>query len=173
MKRFLILTTILLFACSSDDSSDNSNQTFFERYDGVVWELDTELTDYPFSEDFIARLQLINGDEIYEKWYEYDIYDTYCEIDPLTYMNDTNTNYHSYRELIETGSDYFKIRNTEEDGIVNGVTIVRTHIVTITATNNGNNLIFEYGEVTDNVGTEYSSESPTYLFRTTLTDPCE
>jgi hypothetical protein len=38
MKRILILTTILVFACSSDDSSDNSNQTFLERFDGVVWE---------------------------------------------------------------------------------------------------------------------------------------
>jgi len=41
MKRILILTAILVFACSSDDSSDtndNSNQTFLERYDGVVWE---------------------------------------------------------------------------------------------------------------------------------------
>ena len=41
MKRILILTAILVFACSIDDSSDtndNSNQTFLERYDGVVWE---------------------------------------------------------------------------------------------------------------------------------------
>ena len=41
MKRILILTAILVFACSSEDSSDtndNSNQTFLERYDGVVWE---------------------------------------------------------------------------------------------------------------------------------------
>jgi hypothetical protein len=40
MKRILILTTILVFACSSDDSSDtndNSNQNFLEKYDGVIW----------------------------------------------------------------------------------------------------------------------------------------
>ena len=41
MKRILILSVFLIFACSNDDSSDtndNSNQTFLERYDGVVWE---------------------------------------------------------------------------------------------------------------------------------------
>ena len=43
MKRILILSAIIVFACSSDSSSDtndnndNTNQTFLERYDGVVW----------------------------------------------------------------------------------------------------------------------------------------
>lgn len=46
MKKLLLLSAILIFSCSSDDSNDNSNQTFFERYDGVVWELDNELNDY-------------------------------------------------------------------------------------------------------------------------------
>ena len=41
MKKLLLLSAFFIFACSSDDSSDtndNSNQTFLERYDGVVWE---------------------------------------------------------------------------------------------------------------------------------------
>ena len=178
MKRILILSAILFFACSSDDSNDNSNQTFFERYDGVVWQNDTEITDYPFSEDFVGRLQFINGDEIYEKWYEYDIFNnqviTYCEADPLLYMNDTYPNNHSYTELIEISSDYFKIRLYEENGTVNGVTLVRTWTEYYTVTNNGNNLIKEFGQTTDNFGTEYDNDVGTiYLFRTTLTDPCE
>ena len=40
MKKLLLLSALLIFACSSDDSSNNdnnSNQTFLERYDGVVW----------------------------------------------------------------------------------------------------------------------------------------
>ena len=42
MKKILLLSVLLIFACSSDDSNDNndnnnSNQTFLERYDGVVW----------------------------------------------------------------------------------------------------------------------------------------
>ena len=41
MKKLLLLSALFIFACSSDDSSDtndSSNQTFLERYDGVVWE---------------------------------------------------------------------------------------------------------------------------------------
>ena len=41
MKKILLLSALFIFACSSDDSNDNndnSNQTFLERYDGVVWE---------------------------------------------------------------------------------------------------------------------------------------
>ena len=41
MKKLLLLSVLFILACSSDDSSDtndNSNQTFLERYDGVVWE---------------------------------------------------------------------------------------------------------------------------------------
>jgi hypothetical protein len=44
MKKLLLLSALLIFACSSDDSNDNnndnSNQTFLERYDGVVWQYD-------------------------------------------------------------------------------------------------------------------------------------
>ena len=44
MKKLLLLSALLIFACSSDDDSnnnedDNSNQTFLERYDGVVWKV--------------------------------------------------------------------------------------------------------------------------------------
>ena len=54
MKKLLLISALLIFACSSDDSSDsddNSNQTFLERYDGVVWErnlseLELEYTSY-------------------------------------------------------------------------------------------------------------------------------
>ena len=44
MKKLLLISALLIFACSSDDDSnnnedDNSNQTFLERYDGVVWKV--------------------------------------------------------------------------------------------------------------------------------------
>ena len=39
---FYLFLAVTMFACSDDDSSDtndnNSNQTFLERFDGVVWE---------------------------------------------------------------------------------------------------------------------------------------
>ena len=38
MKKLLLLSALLIFACSSDDSpSDDSNQLFLEKYDSVVW----------------------------------------------------------------------------------------------------------------------------------------
>ena len=43
MKKLLLLSAFFIFACSSDDSSntnDTSNQTFLERFDGVVWQND-------------------------------------------------------------------------------------------------------------------------------------
>ena len=56
MKKLLILSALLIFACSSDDSNDNnnSNLTFFEKYDGVVWEEQTSF-------DYLSRLQINNG----------------------------------------------------------------------------------------------------------------
>ena len=36
MRKILILSALFIFSCS-DDSNDNSNQTFLERYDGVFW----------------------------------------------------------------------------------------------------------------------------------------
>ncbi|MGB1349954.1 MAG: hypothetical protein ACPG6A_04735 [Flavobacteriaceae bacterium] len=44
MKKLLLLSALLVFACSSDEGNDDydnsSNQTFLERYDGVVWQND-------------------------------------------------------------------------------------------------------------------------------------
>jgi hypothetical protein len=38
MKKLLLLSALLIFACSSDDpTSDDSNQLFLEKYDSVVW----------------------------------------------------------------------------------------------------------------------------------------
>ena len=39
MKKLILLLFIpLVFTCSSDDEDNNSNETFLEKYDGVVWE---------------------------------------------------------------------------------------------------------------------------------------
>ena len=52
MKKLLLLSALLIFACSDDDSSDtnnnNSNQTFLERFEGVVWE-DNELSEIRYT----------------------------------------------------------------------------------------------------------------------------
>ena len=51
MKKLLLLSALFIFACSSDDSSDTSdstNQTFLERFDGVVWE-NNELSEIRYT----------------------------------------------------------------------------------------------------------------------------
>ena len=51
MKKLLLLSAFLIFACSSDSEGNpnNSNETFLERYDGVVWQMqiDNEFEDAP------------------------------------------------------------------------------------------------------------------------------
>jgi hypothetical protein len=66
MKNILYLfLAVTIFACSSDDSSntnDNSNQTFLERYDGVVWRGTIE-------NEHDVRVQFINSPM---SWVYYD-----------------------------------------------------------------------------------------------------
>ena len=39
MKKLLLLSVLLIFACSSDDEV---TETFLERYNGIVWDIDTD-----------------------------------------------------------------------------------------------------------------------------------
>ena len=72
MKKLLLLSALLIFACSSDDSSDSDDndlmeETFLERYDGVVWEVNEDTTVYiRFNNDTLNWLTSyeFNDDEI-------------------------------------------------------------------------------------------------------------
>jgi hypothetical protein len=141
MKKLLLLSALFVFACSGDNSSDSSNQTFFEKYDGVVWQEET-------LEDYLSRIQINNGNTITRKSYFVEDGDVYCNISTLLGSNfiEVNENSFSWNEQAE----------------YNGV--IETWITTVTATNNGNNLIIEYSDDPD---------YPEYYSRTTLTDPCE
>lgn len=141
MKKLLLLSALFVFACSGDNSSDSSNQTFFEKYDGVVWQEET-------LEDYLSRIQINNGNTITLKSYFVEDGDVYCDISTLLGSNfiEVNENSFSWNEQAE----------------YNGV--IETWITTVTATNNGNNLIIEYSDDPD---------YPEYYSRTTLTDPCE
>jgi hypothetical protein len=48
MKKLFLLSALLIFACSSDDSNDNNTETFLERYADIVWET-TETGEVIFS----------------------------------------------------------------------------------------------------------------------------
>ena len=44
MKKLLLFSILLIFACSGDDSSSSDDndlieETFLERYDGVIWQI--------------------------------------------------------------------------------------------------------------------------------------
>ena len=144
MKKLFLLSALLIFACSSDDSNDNnnSNLTFFEKYDGVVWEEQTSF-------DYLSRLQINNGTTISVKFYFVEEGDVYCDSDTLLSSN-----------LIVVTEDSFSFEEDEEG--MDGQIV--SYITTVTATNNGNDLIIEFSD---------DPEYPEYYSRTTLTDPCE
>ena len=144
MKKLLFLSALLIFSCSSDDSNDNnnSNLTFFEKYDGVVWEEQTSF-------DYLSRLQINNGTIISVKSYFVEEGDVYCDSDTLLSSN-----------LIVVTEDSFIYEEGHED--MDGQIVSYTR--TVTATNNGNDLIIEFSD---------DQEYPEYYSKTTLTDPCE
>ncbi len=88
MKKLIYLfLTVLIVGCSSEDSSDTndtSNQTFLERFDGVVWQsADTEVEAFKIIDnDNYSWKDVINGDcrvfyfgvinDNYELWLEYN-----------------------------------------------------------------------------------------------------
>ena len=144
MKKLLFLSALLIFSCSSDDSNDNnnSNLTFFEKYDGVVWEEQTSF-------DYLSRLQINNGTTISARVYFVEEGNVFCDSDTLLSSN-----------LIVVTEDSFSFEEDEEG--MDGQIV--SYITTVTATNNGNDLIIEFSD---------DPEYPEYYSRTTLTDHCE
>ena len=68
MKKLILLLFIpLVFACSSDDEDNNSNETFLEKYDGVVWEINEDTTVYlRFNNDTLNWLTSYEFNEVNE-----------------------------------------------------------------------------------------------------------
>ena len=96
----------------------------------------------------LSRIQINNGNTITGKSYFVEDGNVYCDISTLLSSN-----------FIEVNENSF---NWNEQAEYNGVIEIST--TTVTATNNGNNLIIEYSDDPD-----YSE----YYSRTNLTDPCE
>lgn len=129
MKNLLyIFFTITLLGCSSDD---NSSQTFFEKYDGVVWEEESTMWDPNYSYKF----KLLNS--------------------PMTYLRNESNNsceYYLFGEINQLDSGNTSqsiILENSEDTLVFEVTVkdldeeTITYIMTFTAVNNGKTLMLE------------------------------
>ncbi len=145
MKRILILTAILVFACSSDDSSDandNSNQTFLERFDGVVWQSDDEDTLTIIDNDNYSWKNVFNGD---------------CRV---FYFGVFNENYEfGYNIIVNEYNLLVLDRFDVDDNVISRSTVIPSE--------DGNLLTETYEDYSDN------TEDIIYANRTTLTDPCE
>tara|TARA_B110000908_G_C10209841_1_gene429627 strand:+ start:464 stop:907 length:444 start_codon:yes stop_codon:yes gene_type:complete len=77
MKKILLLSAFLIFACSSDDDSkdSNSNETFLERYDGVVWINDLYNPSFPENEEVDPVYYIFQNQDIYldAAWYDSEL----------------------------------------------------------------------------------------------------
>ena len=130
MKKLLLLSALLIFACSSDDSSDSDDndlmeETFLEKYDGVVWESDewasindTGVWRYIIFNDASDFLTIVTDDNIIEcvNIYEFSNEEGYISIS----ANSENNFVFNWAEIDSETED--------------------VDTITITAINNGNNI---------------------------------
>ena len=152
MKKLLLLSALLIFACSSDDSSDSDDndlmeETFLEKYDGVVWESDewasindTGVWRYIIFNDASGFLTIVTDDNIIEcvNIYEFSNEEGYISIS----ANSENNFVFNWAEIDSETED--------------------VDTITITAINNGNNIEW--------LSTIYGLTSFT---RTNISIPCD
>lgn len=135
MKKILILSALLIFACSSDDSSsDISNQTFLEKYDGVVWDEDF----YSTNPEYSYRIIVSNNPKSV----------TFSEI--LENADDNSC----YTEVI--GNEFFTIIENSGDRLV--YIEEATQYTTRLTVNDNVDLVLE-GEEINGLYTEYFSKT--------------
>ena len=127
MKTIIQLLFIsLVFTCSSDSSDENSNITFFEKYNDIVWE---EVSQF----DYLNRIQFINGNIITVN--TYFVEDQYEDCDSsLLYTPN----------IIELNEDSFVIFTEVSN---NGVD--ESYTTSVTAFNEGNELMIQYSDDPD------------------------
>ena len=130
MKKLLLLTAFIIFACSSDDSSDNSNGTFLETYNGVVWQETGNTSEYDWWHIFTN-----------ETFGSCERWQTECDCS-TTNWDETLEDGRSY-VISENTSDRLVIISTEFDEQETGLEQV---VITINATNDGNNLELVYSD---------------------------
>tara|TARA_B100001063_G_scaffold88786_1_gene82586 strand:+ start:53 stop:508 length:456 start_codon:yes stop_codon:yes gene_type:complete len=151
MKKLLLLSALLIFACSSDSSHSDDNdlmeETFLEKYDGVVWESDewasindTGVWRYIIFNDASDFLTIVTDDNIIEcvNIYEFSNEEGYISIS----ANSENNFVFNWAEIDSETED--------------------VDTITITAINNGNNIEW--------LSTIYGLTSFT---RTNISTPCD
>ena len=151
MKKLLLLSTLLIFACSSDSSDSDDNdlmeETFLEKYDGVVWESDewasindTGVWRYIIFNDASGFLTIVTDDNIIEcvNIYEFSNEEGYISIS----ANSENNFVFNWAEIDSETED--------------------VDTITTTAINNGNNIEW--------LSTIYGLTSFT---RTNISTPCD
>ena len=144
---FYLFLAVALLSCSDDDSSDtndnNSNQTFLERFDGVVWQSEATEVDafLIIDNDNYSTKWVINGDCLV--WY-FDVYNENIESGFNVIVND-------YNQLVLDKFD-------ADNNIISRSTTI--------SSSDENSLIETVVFYADN------TESTSAFYRTTLTDPC-
>ena len=151
MKKLFLLSALLIFACSSDSSDSDDNdlmeETFLEKYDGVVWESDewasindTGVWRYIIFNDASDFLTIVTDDNIIEcvNIYEFSNEEGYISIS----ANSENNFVFNWAEIDSETED--------------------VDTITITAINNGNNIEW--------LSTIYGLTSFT---RTNISTPCD
>ena len=161
MKKLLLLCALLIFACSSDEGNDdydnNSNQTFLERYDGVVWE-------NPF---FISNPQ--NEEDLYSSQYL-----------TLNNSNEFLTYYRPNLSMINENVCFGLIEGLNSNGATYNITINNYNALQFTSDLAEENsfAIVDVSVLNNTIYLDisYSNSTNTYqefANRTTLSNPCD
>ena len=142
MKKLLYLfLAITIISCSKDDSSEP--QTFFEKYDGIVWEEDEDYQDYT------NRIQFNNGTSVSVNYYQIEGDYIDCGVDLLD----------SAGELIEVNENSFVLFIEYFEGDTD-----YSYTITVTAIDGGSKLSIVDSDIPD---------EPDMFNRTTLNQPCD
>jgi len=161
MKKLILLSALLIFACSSDEGNDdynnNSNQTFLERYDGVVWE-------NPF---FISNPQ--NEEDLYSSQYL-----------TLNNSNEFLTYYRPNLSMINENVCFWLIDGLNGNGETYNITINNYNTLQFTSDNaeESSLSIIDVSVLNNTIyfDISYSNSTNTYqefANRTTLSNPCD
>ena len=112
MKKLLLLCSLFILSCSSDDSNDNSSSELFrELYQGTSWYNDDFGFYYAFSPSRLLTVKELGGDCIY--WEEGEIDASEIDTDGCFYDVISHT-------VLEENREKFSFKVDFSDGIAVG-----------------------------------------------------